>query len=84
MPLRAELQERYRSYKKRSGAEIQAPRILAGSVFDRAEKRRQQESTETTCGAYESRENADAFGKALRDELKNGSVAHAEHAHGEK
>ena len=84
VPLSSELQERCSGDEDRGGTEIETPRILAGAILDCAEQRGKKESTEATGGAYEAGENTDALRESLRNELEDGAVAHAEHAHGKK
>src|SRR5215468_2110687 len=84
VPLSSELQERCSGDEDRGGTEIETPRILAGAILDCAEQRGKKESTEATGGAYKAGENTDALRESLRNELEDGAVAHAEHAHGKK
>jgi hypothetical protein len=83
-PFSTELQQDQGSGKESTCEEKKATRILAASLFDCAEEKRQEKTSQAASGADQSREDAHAFWESLRQELKNGSISHAHHSHGKK
>src|ERR1051325_7580551 len=83
-PFSAELQQYQGSRKESTCEKKKSYRILTGSLFDGAEKKRQEKTSQAASGADQSCKHADAFRESLRQELKNGSISHAHHSHCEK
>ena len=82
VPLCANVEQRSRRKEKCRGTEVQTPGELAGTILNRAEKRREKEATETSRCTNQAGENADAFRETLRNQLEDRAVAHSQHSHG--
>src|SRR6267143_1933499 len=83
-PFDAELQQDQSSDKETACEKKKPPRILPGSLLDGAENKRQEKASQAASRTDQSGENPNAFRESLRQELKNGSISHAHHSHGEK
>jgi len=83
-PFGAELQQDQSSNKESAGEKEKSPRILAGSLLDGPEHKWQEKASQAASCADQSGENPDAFRESLRQKLKDGSIAHTHHSHGEK
>src|SRR5712691_10881336 len=83
-PFGAELQQDQSSGKESACEKEKPPRILPGSLLDSSEKKRQEKASQAASRTDQSGENPNAFRESLRQELKNGSIAHAHHSHSEK
>jgi hypothetical protein len=83
-PFGAQLQQDQRSSKEGGGEKEKSPRILPGSLFNGSESKRQEKASQATSRTDQPSKNPDALRESLRQKLKNGSIPHAHHAHGEK
>jgi hypothetical protein len=83
-PFGAELQQDQGGRKESTCEKEEPHRILAGSLFDDSKKEGQEKTSQATGRANQSREKPDAFREALRQELKNRSIPHAHHSHGQE
>src|SRR5439155_22567712 len=84
LPLRSDVQKRTRSNQERRRDQVDAPRILASTIFDCPEKRREKESAESAGCTNQTCENSNAFWETLGNQLKNCAISHAEHAHSQE
>jgi hypothetical protein len=83
-PFGAELQQDQSSCKESACKKEESSRILPGSLLDGAENKRQKKAAQAARSTDQSGKKPDAFWESLRQELKNSSIPHAHHSHGEK
>src|SRR5215470_18957863 len=67
----------YQAKQGKHAKEDKAPKEGAGTLADEAEHQRRKEATQSSSGAYQTRNRTDGLGKVFRNQLEDRAITQA-------